>query len=266
MRLLPTQPFTHYRHNEVRDLAWAIGSPGLLPGVSMAPDDSWYAHLLKAYQPRLQQLDRNPALLLHHCRHCRRLGQYFEALWHFFLLDYPGFQVLGFNRQQVVAGRTMGAFDFLLWDHHRQRIEHWELAVKFYLITDMSAPQDSALGINPCDRLRRKLDHMQQHQLQLSEHAEVRAALKAEGLLPVKKRLLLKGRLFYPEGSMLPKQPGHDYGRWGYELPGPGFMPQQKLGWMTGGRVTTELRDRQNYQNEDGSWYVRVDENWNKEK
>ncbi|WMC11990.1 DUF1853 family protein [Oceanimonas pelagia] len=252
-------------HNEVRDLAWAIGSPSLLPGLEQAPDDQWYSQLLEEYRPRLLALDREPAVLLRYCGNCRRLGQYFEALWHFFLLDHPRFQVLGYNRQQVVAGRTLGAFDLLLWDHRHRRIEHWELAVKFYLITDIQAPHDSALGINPCDRLRRKLDHMQQHQLRLSRQPAVRRALTAEGLMPDHTRLVLKGRLFYPLGAPLPASHAGNIGRWGHELPGTGFEPQQKLGWMTGGRRTCEQRDRQNYRDRHGNWYVRVNRSWNKE-
>ncbi|MDP5291178.1 DUF1853 family protein [Oceanimonas sp. CHS3-5] len=253
-------------HNEVRDLAWAIGSPGLLSGLEQAPDDNWYAALLEEYRPRLLALDSKPALLQRHCGSCRRLGQYFEALWHFFLLDHARFQVLGYNRQQVVAGRTLGAFDLLLWDQQYRRIEHWELAVKFYLITDTSAPEDSALGINPCDRLRRKLDHMQQHQLRLSRQPEVKKALMAEGLMPAHTRLIMKGRLFYPQHASLPAGRAALTGRWGHGEPGTGFEPQHKLGWMTGGRRTHEQRDRQNYLDRNGNWYVRVDSNWNEER
>ncbi|MCC4265552.1 DUF1853 family protein [Oceanimonas baumannii] len=263
MCLLPKQTLACFVHHEVRDLAWAIGSPGLLPGLPMAPDDDWYAELLRAYWPRLLALDRQPALLQRHCAHCRRLGQYFETLWHFFLLDSPRFQVLGYNRQQVVAGQTLGAFDFLLWDSQHMRVEHWELSVKFYLINDTATPEDSALGINPCDRLRRKLDHMQQHQLRLSEQPAVRRALISEGLMPEHKRLILKGRLFYPQHTTLPERAPGTLGRWGHELPGAQFKAQHKLGWMTGGRATSEQRDRQNYQDSEGNWYVRVEKEWN---
>ncbi|WP_107851696.1 DUF1853 family protein [Oceanimonas marisflavi] len=263
MGLLLDELLDRLVNNEVRDLAWAIGSPGLLPGLPMAPDDDWYAGLLEEYHPRLLALDQDPAVLHRHCRQCRRLGQYFEALWHFFLLDHARFQVLGYNRQQVVGGRTLGAFDLLLWDHRHRRIEHWELAVKFYLITDTQAPQDSALGINPCDRLRRKLDHMQQHQLQLSRQPAVRRALMAEGLMPERTRLVMKGRLFYPLGAPLPEGNDTHIGRWGHKAPGTGFEPQHKLGWMTGGRYTDECRDRQNYRDKNGNWYVKVNKNWN---
>ncbi|NHI00583.1 MULTISPECIES: DUF1853 family protein [Oceanimonas] len=257
---------TSLRNNQVRDLAWAIGSPGLLPGLQEAPADQWYEQLLRDYHPRLLALDSHPDLLHRHCGDCLRLGQYFEALWHFFLLDNPRFQVLGFNRQQVVAGRTLGAFDLLLWDNQHRRVEHWELAVKFYLITDTRQPRDSALGINPCDRLRRKLDHMQQHQLRLSQRPEVKRSLAAEGLMPSHTRLVLKGRLFYPLDAPLPK--GHEArtGRWGHEAPAHGFEPQHKLGWMTGGRKTDDIRQRQNYRDAKGNWYVKVERNWNEER
>ncbi|WP_425433983.1 DUF1853 family protein [Oceanisphaera psychrotolerans] len=46
----------------------------------------------------------------------------------------------------MVDGTTLGAFDFIVWDRASQRIEHWELAVKFYLISDPGAPMVTAVA------------------------------------------------------------------------------------------------------------------------
>ena len=241
----------------VRDLAWTIGSPSLLPALAKAPSPAWYQTLLAGYRPRLYQFDRAPEPLYRHCRDCRRLGLYFEHLWLFFLLDDPRFQLLGHNRQQVVDGRTLGAFDFLLWNGPARQVEHWELAVKFYLVTDPADPVGSAAGLNPSDRLRRKLDYMYRHQLRLSLHPQVRPRLEAEGLMPAQTRLLLKGRLFYP----METGPGQQ-AYWGREAPPAGFEPQQKLDWLTGGRPSREPARRQCYRDDEGNWYARVDEQW----
>ncbi|MDX1268070.1 MAG: DUF1853 family protein, partial [Oceanisphaera sp.] len=96
----------------VRDLAWALASPNLLQSSPQAPDNDWYRQLLAEYQPRLCELDAAPEVLHAHCRPYRRLGLYFEALWHFFLLDHSRFQLLAHNWQQVIDGTTVGAFDF----------------------------------------------------------------------------------------------------------------------------------------------------------
>ncbi|MFD1007394.1 DUF1853 family protein [Oceanisphaera ostreae] len=246
----------------VRDLAWALASPNLLQHSPLAPDNSWYWQLLTEYQPRLIELDASPGLLHQHCEPHRRLGFYFESLWHFFLLDHHRFQVLAHDWQQVIDGTTVGAFDFIIWDRQLKRIEHWELAVKFYLISQQDDAFDSAFGMNPRDKLRRKHQHMLNHQLMLSQQPLVHQRLLQLGLLPEHRRLILKGRLYYPETCQQFLSEQGERGRWGMEPPEPEFIPQHKLGWLTGGRHSEVLDRKQNYRDAKGNWYIQVDQEW----
>lgn len=246
----------------VRDLAWALASPNLLQHSPQAPDNLWYSQLLTEYQHRLLELDESPELLHLHCQPHRRLGFYFESLWHFFLLDHDRYQLLAHDWQQVVDGTTVGAFDFIVWDQRLKRIEHWELAVKFYLISQQDNPFDSAFGMNPRDKLRRKHQHMLNHQLMLSQQPHVRQHLKRLGLLPQHKRLILKGRLYYPASCQQFLSEHGERGIWGLESPKPGFIAQHKLGWLTGGRHSERLDRKQNFSDAKGNWYIQVDKEW----
>lgn len=265
---------TQLNDARVRDLAWALASPNLLTDSALAPSDTWYQNVLQDYLPRLLALDQAPEVLyLHldlHCAAQRRLGLYFESLWHFYLLDSPRFQVLAHDWQQVLAGTTLGAFDFLVWDRQSQRIEHWELAIKFYLISQQEDAFDHAFGINPRDKLRRKHQHMLNAQLALSEHPYVASKLAELGLLPQYKRLILKGRLYYPaetqhviserviSESVISER--SERGQWGTAPPSTTFIAQHKLGWMTGSRASTDRR--QNFVDPQGNWYMQVSEAW----
>ncbi|MDX1268088.1 MAG: DUF1853 family protein, partial [Oceanisphaera sp.] len=94
------------------------------------------------------------------------------------------FQLLAHNWQQVIDGTTVGAFDFIVWDQQSQRIEHWELAVKFYLISNPNEAYERACGINTRDKLRHKVEHMLQHQLKLSQQPQIRERLIRQKLIP----------------------------------------------------------------------------------
>lgn len=246
----------------VRDLAWALASPNLLPDSPLAPNNLWYEELLAEYHPRLLALEQNPEVLHLYCQPYRRLGLYFEALWHFFLLDHDRFQLLAHDWQQVVEGTTLGAFDFIIWDKSLQRIEHWELAVKFYLISEPNNAVASAVGININDKLRYKHQHMLHHQLTLSQHPKVKPQLTQQGILPHHRRLILKGRLYYPRSSAPPLSTQGEQGYWGYEPPDASFVPQPKLGWMTGKRHSESIDKRQNFVSSTGEWYIQVEDGW----
>jgi uncharacterized protein len=246
----------------VRDLAWALASPNLLQSSPLAPDNGWYRQLLVEYQARLFELDAAPEVLHAHCRPYRRLGLYFEALWHFFLLDHSRFQLLAHNWQQVIDGTTLGAFDFIVWDQQSQRIEHWELAVKFYLISNPDDAYDQACGLNTRDKLRHKVEHMLHHQLRLSQHPQIRERLGRQKLMPQSTRLIMKGRLYYPPSCQQFLSDQGERGHWGVESPDASFEPQQKLGWLTGGRHSEHQDRRQNFRDKKGNWYIRVDSEW----
>ncbi|GAA3531591.1 DUF1853 family protein [Zobellella aerophila] len=262
MSALLSELLTRLQTPVVKDLAWALASPNLLSGYSFMPENQWYEQLLTAYQSRLYQLDRAPEILLRHCQAHRRLGQYFESLWHFYLLDSPRFQLIAHNWQQVEQGITLGAFDFILWDNQLSRFEHWELAVKFYLITEPNEQFGNALGTNPCDKLRHKLEHMSQRQLPLSQKSTIARKLRHQGILPEHHRLILKGRLYYPHHCRRLLCPKGERGEWGYQPPTDDYRAQQKRSWLTGHSPSGVQTSGHCYLNPEGNWYFYMAQDW----
>ena len=102
------------------------------------------------------------------------------------------------ERYQVVAeeiqlndhtGRTIGAVDLMLQNTESGQLEHWEVAIKFYLLH-----QGVWYGPNAHDQLHKKLDRMLSHQLKMSERPEFQKILPLEA--PPEERLLMQGRLY----------------------------------------------------------------------
>ena len=103
--------------------------------------------------------------------------------------DYDGNPRLGFlyqhlctklltcsSRYELVAeeiqlndatGRTIGAVDLILENQETKQHEHWEVAIKFYLLHE-----GIWYGPNAHDQLHKKLDRMLTHQLKMSQREE----------------------------------------------------------------------------------------------
>jgi hypothetical protein len=197
----------NYASDCVRDLAWAIFSPPMVPlvetsrGIASAPEFA----LTPARRRWLCRLDADPAPLQAFLavRHSRFLGVYFEALWRFFLSHDDEVTLLASNRQVIDDGRTVGEFDVFYRCHRRNAIVHLELAVKFYLglpIRTASDLLDPAywLGPNCVDRLDLKINHLREHQLPLIGHASAREWLQQEQLHPDIQETAFHGYLYYP--------------------------------------------------------------------
>ena len=190
----------------VRDLAWVIGSPGLLDAAYPAynhqvVDDAWCSAQLHASAAWLRMLDLSP-LPLHEfiaARPTRRLGRYFETLIIFWLQHMPGSQIIATNLQVQHGQRTLGEYDVLFRDVSAA-VCHWEAAVKFYLQQEPLAELRTLIGPGTKDRLDLKLDKVFQHQLLLGNTSAGRQALPA-GLLPDKAQAFIKGYLFYHASS-----------------------------------------------------------------
>lgn len=192
-------PWTNYYHPDVRHLAWVLSSPVLLsylphfkPALTILDDDFWHTHYT-AYIPKLQQLDLNPQpledFLVQHKNH--RLGYYFEYLLLFWLLDrdFHHFELIQ-HRATLFDGKiTIGELDYLVKNHQTGQIEHWEIAIKFYLGHPPLNDSYRWLGANDRDSLGRKLTHLAEQQFRFDHYKNY----------PIEKRcLLVKGRLFYP--------------------------------------------------------------------
>jgi uncharacterized protein len=130
-------------------------------------------------------------------------------------------------------GRTLGECDFLVETSDGRRL-HWELAVKCYLHTgDSRAMLADFVGPNLRDRLDRKLTHLIDHQLRLSEREEF-ASLGYPG--PWRAQMFVKGWLFYRAGAVVNDPaslaPGHARGWWVTRSEWRAFAAQQAVdGW-----------------------------------
>ena len=139
------------------------------------------------------------------------LGAYFEALWEFYLHEYPGKKLIAKNLQVFGNGKTIGEFDFIYLDETTGKHYHLEVAIKYYLGIDNTMPNgncrsnDSShfyaqnwLGPNTRDSFDRKYQKMFSHQSQLSCIPEAKECLKSIGISRITPKICLLGYLFYP--------------------------------------------------------------------
>ncbi|OTG65578.1 DUF1853 family protein [Acinetobacter silvestris] len=235
------EPWFAYQHPIVRQLAFAIASPNIIRSIpneldlkynfQLHTDDFWQAHFAR-YQNRLLELDQNPQVLLDFLARLKstRLGLRFEHLIWFWLSDekYHHYTLLGHSIQIIAGKNTLGELDFLLFNKQTQKIEHWEVALKFYL-----AEADLSLkhwyGLNRSDTLYRKLHHFSHKQFQFESahnyHIDHRFTI-------------LKGQLYLPfhQHSTQPMQPNwvntsRSLGTWGHQIRAD-FYRLQRQEWI----------------------------------
>ncbi|WP_227535112.1 DUF1853 family protein [Psychrobacter sp. YP14] len=207
-------PWQQYKRPFVRDLAFALACPDALthwispnsnlvsPKIDVHPPDFWYTQYT-TYAERLHHLDNTTAYqeltrYLMSRPSPYRLGFHFEGLMHFWLEDgyrlqlHP-YEVVAHNVQLYNGMQTTGELDFILHNKDTNEIEHWELAIKFYL---GSAPYGFAnwVGINNKDTLERKLTHMQTKPFRsLWVDLDFYEKVKID-----KRYVVMKGRFFRP--------------------------------------------------------------------
>ncbi len=234
----------HWSVPAVRDLAWAIASPPLLnprsPGVRWL-NAAWCERAFRASYDWLAALDQNPEPLLSALaqRSDPRLGSYFEALLAFWLTweDNPLYRLIGRNLAVRSKNLTLGELDFLVEERQSGELQHWEVAVKFYLGVAAGGELSHWVGPGLKDRLDLKVQRLLEHQLELSRRPEGRGLIKHLGLQTPAPVCLLKGRLFYPpqaDASWAPHSaaPAHLTGWW---MPQADFLAQyqdSKLRWI----------------------------------
>ena len=222
----------------VRDLAWVISSPPLVSGVFNATH--WWSHEkclgeFNVCLPALIQLDKNPQPLIDYLNALKtvRLGLRFEAFIAYWLMISPNYKILSRNIQIIENGLTLGEADFIIEELSTQKIIHLEVAVKFYLGTP---PYENAyrwFGTNIKDQLAKKLNHLKQHQTQLSQKYRKHFQYEIN-----EQHCFVKGRLFYPVGIDEPPNGtavNHLRGRWGYSKSDKNsdyLIPISKLDWL----------------------------------
>ncbi|PIE46930.1 MAG: hypothetical protein CSA42_05850 [Gammaproteobacteria bacterium] len=161
------------------------------------------------YQARLKQLDytneyQTLTKFLMRCASPHRLGFHFESLMLFWLKDgfalklHP-FEVIAHNVQISKNGQTFSELDFIIFNHHTNLVEHWELAIKFYLGHPPFEPINW-IGINSEDNLQRKIDHMTTKPFSINKiETNHHQGLPKNKLLKIDKRYaIIKGRFFKP--------------------------------------------------------------------
>lgn len=211
-----------YRSPAVRDLVWAILSPTLIatgdPQHHTTP--AWYQAAFDHIEPWLARWNTDDRELVQQLTAPgrARLGLYFERLWHVWLKYNGRFELLAHNIQITAAKQTLGELDCLVRDNESGDIEHWELAVKFYLGIPPLEQSAHWEGLNPQDRLDRKIYRLVHHQLPLSQSDYARQPCQQNGGQATRQRLISKGRLYYPFGAhcLFPSDidPGHLRGYW----------------------------------------------------
>lgn len=195
------EPWLKFKTPIVRQLAFVVASPNILAQIpndlaiqhsfQLHPDHFWQQHYLQ-YETRLEQLDRDPTELLHFIAQLKstRLGLRFEYLMWFWLKDhrFHAFKLLGHSIQMFQGQRTLGEIDFLILNENTQQIEHWEVALKYYL-AEADFQLQHWYGLNRQDTLLRKLKHFTEKQFQFT-------AVQSHEIQ--KRFTVLKGQLYYP--------------------------------------------------------------------
>ncbi|MCP5207085.1 MAG: DUF1853 family protein [Hahellaceae bacterium] len=154
----------------------------------------------------LHKEDQAPSRLHQHLaqRSSHFLGPYFESLWAYFFHHTDRYQVTAQNLQIHHQGKTLGEFDFILWDTVAKQHIHVELAAKFYLqirnrgVHNKYFPNStmSWIGPNQIDRLDLKIAALLDKQLIMAEHPVAKIQLSKLGVSTLTTRTLLKGMLF----------------------------------------------------------------------
>ncbi len=244
--MTPTPPHCVFTHRAIRDLAWALFNPPLFDQLPKVPPQ-WLSPVWQDQQTLawLAQLDRAPEALFEHLKDQRatRLGVYFEQLLSFYFEHFPRFRLLAKNLQANDTKRTIGEYDFIVWDQQEQCHYHIEVAVKFYIGLESLECHIARnhpiynwhlwVGPNKKDTLGIKMTHLLERQLRLSHTDAGQQALASIGLHPeqLSPKLLLTGRLYYPY-----ENPQHTK----VEAPHHSHHSLERQRWFTLGNVATD--------------------------
>ncbi|AAZ18301.1 conserved hypothetical protein [Psychrobacter arcticus 273-4] len=218
-------PWEAYQRPYVRDLAYVLACPNVLTQwLDVTPHQNTHAisvhsahfwqQQFEGYQQRLKELDTTNAYqaltrYLLKRPSPNRLGFHFEGLLSFWLKDgfarrlHP-YETLANNVQLFNGKQTTGELDLILYNHAENLVEHWELAIKFFMGSAPFAPENW-VGINSNDNLQRKMTHMQTKQF-----CTVWIDTENHGQVSIDKRYgVIKGRFFLPINTK-----GFDYPTW----------------------------------------------------
>ena len=242
------EPWKQFQHSAVRQLAFSIASPNILSNIpseislqhafNLHPNAFWQQQY-ENYHPRLLELDQNPQPLIDFLARLKstRLGLRFEYLMWFWLQDdmYHHFKIIGHSIQIIQGKQTLGELDFLLFNTQTQKIEHWEVALKYYL-AEANLSLKHWYGLNRTDTLQRKLNHFTQKQFQFEtiqdqSIQERFAVLKGQLYLPTVHKNILDNKSL---ASNIPKwvNQARNLGHWGHHIPQQSYYRLQRQEWI----------------------------------
>ncbi|NNP67786.1 DUF1853 family protein [Acinetobacter sp. Ac_5812] len=234
------EPWLQFNNPIVRHLAFCIASPSILAEIpnelnvkhhfELHHDSIWHTHY-QNYEQRLKQLDQQPQPLIDFLAQLKstRLGLRFENLLWFWLLDddYHPYQLLGHSIQKIAGAVTLGELDFVVLHTRTNEIEHWEVALKYYL-GENELDLAQWYGLNREDTLQRKLKHFTERQFQFSEanHHQIQ-----------RKFAVMKGQLYLPQernNLNLPSwiNTSRRLGHWGTHIPQTPYYRLQRHEWL----------------------------------
>lgn len=262
--------YSRYKDPYVRALVWCLISPGLVKEVAVYPacvSQQWCLEIYEKIKPFLQQLDQDPTLLIKWLEKQKSwcLGIRFEAYWSFILEQlkkqselerYESHIQIQGKETHKLYGQTLGEMDFVYLDKQK-KLNHLEIAVKFYCLKSGKFGFERLLGPNGNDWLERKLEYLYKKQLPLSNIPEGREKLidlfsPHESLdtnnFTCNQQGLVKGMIFFPvtgEGELNEKElsyinPHFLTGKWStkdnWYLSDPGetgrWVMLEKLDWL----------------------------------
>lgn len=208
------EPFSTATPDHWNNLVWVLASPDIAPEAPLPWLPENRRVQLARYFSLPQVKNQLEPQLLNQLQqlHNHRLGAYFECLWRFVFTHHPDYQLLAHNLPLREDGKTLGELDFVVHYLPEEKIEHWEVAVKFYLQV-----ADSWVGPGLRDRLDIKLARTRDHQLPIIHQPKVQPLLREQGIEIQRQWTLMPGRRFSPLGSA-PTHAGYWWTDW------PGFL------------------------------------------
>lgn len=234
------EPWLQFNNPIVRHLAFCIASPSILAQIpnelhvkhhfELHHDSIWHTHY-QNYEQRLKQLDQQPQPLIDFLAQLKstRLGLRFENLLWFWLLDddYHPYQLLGHSIQKIAGAVTLGELDFVVLNTQTNEIEHWEVALKYYL-GENELDLAQWYGLNREDTLQRKLKHFTERQFQFSEANQYQIQ---------RKFAVMKGQLYLPHEQNNLNLPSwinasRRLGQWGTQIPQTPYYRLQRHEWL----------------------------------
>ncbi|MAA78181.1 MAG: hypothetical protein CL916_02895 [Deltaproteobacteria bacterium] len=188
-----------------RDLSFLIASPSLLKNTATVPAISsteWW-NLFVSSMDAIKKDDSSPQRLNDFVDTQRqyKLGLYAEDLFLYFLDNFSEYEILVHDMQVFIDKRSIGAFDFIV-KAKDGTIEHWEMAIKYFVQYRPSPSWIDFIGPGGKDSLYRKMNKMLGRQILLGDRIPAQEGLVKKGIpLPQKKRIVSMGKLFSHFGT-----------------------------------------------------------------